>query len=257
MEMSIEMAKQAVESGFSTIIATPHYIRGEVCEDPGKLKEHVRLFNGKLKSLNIDIKILPGNEIYLDAGISGDLSKSKVSTLNGSRYVLIELPFNSVPMDLDHLIFELRISGFFPIIAHPERNRVFSEKPEMLHKYIENGAYAQLNLKSLTGLYGKSVRKTAIGLLKQNQYHFIGTDGHSDRKRSTRCIEELKTLKKLTSDKYYNELTKLNPEVVINDEIIKTATREKIERKHIFSRAINKLFKKVGKNECLVGNIKY
>ena len=56
---------------------------------------------------------------------------------------------------------------------------------------------------------------------------------------------------------YYNELTKLNPEVVINDEIIKASTGEKIERKHIFSRVLDKLSKKVGKNECLVGNTKY
>lgn len=49
---------------------------------------------------------------------------------------------------------------------------------EEYDKIKYNGCLFQLNLFSLCGMYGESVRKRATQLLKEGYYDYVGTDMH-------------------------------------------------------------------------------
>ena len=118
-----------------------------------------------------------------------------IGTINGSRYMLIELPMLEFNLDeVIDTIYELQIRKIVPIIAHPERYKQFIKKPSMINALIKEGMLFQLNAGSIAGNFGKDVKKTAQKFLEHNVYSFIGSDAHRDRGRDTNMTEALKAL---------------------------------------------------------------
>lgn len=64
----------------------------------------------------------------------------------------------------------------------------------MINILIKEGMLFQLNAGSITGIFGKDVKKTAVKYLENNIYSFIGSDAHRDRGRDTNMTEVLKSL---------------------------------------------------------------
>ena len=85
-------------------------------------------------------------------------------------------------------------AGYHPLLAHPERYRYLEESD--YKKLIEMGVRFQLNLGSLTGYYGETVRKKAEIILRNGWYSHCGSDCH--RFSSVKEQFSRKTLK--TSD---------------------------------------------------------
>ena len=220
MEEAITMARIYIDNGIKKVIATPHYIDGYA----NSLKEENILVLEKLKeALNkegLELEVYLGNEIYITMDIIDLLEEGKVSTLNNSRYVLIEFPMLDIPMYSESIIYELLLKGYVPIIAHPERNRNIIEDPNILYGFIEKGALAQLNLPSLEGVYGEKIKTTAEILLKHNMIHFVGTDAHSKDRRAPNVKNSLDLLLELVGETAFIEITYLNPLKVISDELI-------------------------------------
>lgn len=172
--MSIEMAKMYLENGIKKVIATPHYIEGSMDNSlEGNILGLERLKKGLSKE-GLELELFLGNEIYVSMDIFKYLDKERVSTLNNTRYVLLELPMYDIPLYMEDLLYEIQLKGLIPIIAHPERNTKIIENPNILYKYIEKGALAQLNLPSLENRYGSQVKSTAVTLLEHNMIHFVG-----------------------------------------------------------------------------------
>lgn len=224
MEEAITMARIYIDNGIKKVIATPHYIDGYA----NSLKEENILVLEKLKeALNkegLELEVYLGNEIYITMDIIDLLEEGKVSTLNNSRYVLIEFPMLDIPMYSESIIYELLLKGYVPIIAHPERNRNIIEDPNILYGFIEKGALAQLNLPSLEGVYGEKIKTTAEILLKHNMIHFVGTDAHSKNRRAPNVKNSLALLKAIVDDTIFQEITCINPTKALSDEPIRPST---------------------------------
>lgn len=220
LAMSLDMARMYVENGFTTVIATPHYIEGSISTKKDKNKKVLDMFKEELKRENIELEILLGNEAYVSMDLIGDLEEGRVASLYDSRYVLLELPMQDMPLYVESLIYELQLKGYTPIIAHPERNSTIVEDPNILYNLIEKGALAQLNLPSLEGRYGEKIKETAEILLSHNMIHFLGTDAHTNRVRSPKVSEGLNILKSLISEEKYEDLTINNPTKLINNQSI-------------------------------------
>lgn len=218
METSIEMAHIAASEGIKYIFATPHYIENEGYNDKYKNKEILEQVNIELKKEDIDIEVILGNEVYITPNIIELIKKEEVSLLGDSNYLLIELPMSQIPIYLEDIIYELKLKGIIPIIAHPERYREIKNDPNILKKYIELGAFAQLNLGSIMGDYGEDIEKTAKILLEHNMIHFLGTDAHSRTRRPPRAKDAIKVLEGIIGKERVNELIETNPMKIINNE---------------------------------------
>ncbi|MEW9123454.1 MAG: CpsB/CapC family capsule biosynthesis tyrosine phosphatase [Thermotaleaceae bacterium] len=182
-EEAIEMAKIARDDGIHTIISTSHYLEEADFVMGEALKEHVANFNQRLKIEGIDVKVLLGNEAYLTPDLVKDVQQKKVFTINESRYLLVEFPMHTLPFYTEDVLYALRLEGIVPIIAHPERYAKVIENPMVLYPMIVQGALVQVNGGSLLGNFGKKVEETCKKLLSHNMVHFIGSDGHSPRRR--------------------------------------------------------------------------
>ena len=59
---------------------------------------------------------------------------------NGGKFILFELPFVFIPPGTDKFIFNLKVNGIVPILAHAERISAFQKSPELLEQLVNIGA---------------------------------------------------------------------------------------------------------------------
>ena len=231
MEMSLSMAKQYVETGIKGVIATPHFIEDSFESDISTNKLALENLKKELNKNNIPLKVYLGNEIYVTTNTIEDIESGKVASLNNSRYVLIELPMNDIPMYFEEVLYGLLLKGYIPIIAHPERNSKIINEPNLLYNYIEKGALAQLNLPSLEGMYGKTVQSCGKTLLEHKMIHFIGTDAHTNRTRSPKVNNALNKLRKIVGEDEFQKITSSNAQLLIKNQLIHINQPLKVEKK--------------------------
>lgn len=179
---SLEILKKAYQNGFKDIILTPHYIKNSIysANNQEKLRK-LEILQKELQKRNILINLYLGNEVYIDEDIIELLENLEISTLNNSKYILIELPLNNKTLILDEVLYKLKKANLIPIIAHPERYLNYYKDYDFFASLIEKGCLFQGNIKSLYGKYDRKSKKMFKELLKRNMFHFLGSDIHHEQ----------------------------------------------------------------------------
>lgn len=221
MESTVEMLKQAKDAGVTDIMFTPHYILDSRFMSNKKANLEIIEPIIKYAKENFDINIFLGNEVYCSMEML-DLYKCKeISTLNDSRYMLIEIPMYSKINNLKSIFFELISSGIIPILAHPERYTSYYKDFDFFHELRKMGVLLQINYASLLGTYGKKAKKMAQELLKMNLISFVGSDIHSPSEdKYINITKALKRLRKYVTESQFIDITENNfAKVIYNEEI--------------------------------------
>ncbi|MDU3351083.1 MAG: CpsB/CapC family capsule biosynthesis tyrosine phosphatase, partial [Clostridium sp.] len=104
------------------------------------------------------------------------------------------------------------------IIAHPERYKKKKKNPSLINEFIKEGFLFQVNKDSLTGDFGKEVKKTTEIYLKNNIYSFVGSDAHRDTKRNANMQNAINYLENFNK-KYANYLLDSGENLLNNKEI--------------------------------------
>ncbi|NEW07144.1 tyrosine protein phosphatase [Paenibacillus sp. SYP-B3998] len=183
LEDSVSMARAAVGSGIHTIVATPHHGIGKYENISDFIIKNVICFNKELVVRKIPLLILAGQEVRVHSQLVEELYAGKILTLNGTRFILLELPSYGVPSYFDELLHEVSILGLRPVIAHPERNAQFLNKPMVLQRYVEQGALCQITAQSVMGLFGAKIQRFTINLCHNNWVHVVASDAHNLKSR--------------------------------------------------------------------------
>jgi len=214
MEESVAMVKTALEDGIVTIVATPHFTDFNGIDFFLKSRdEKIDALLGNLSTKGINVNIAKGAEVYIGMDLF-DIKGIERLALNGSRYILTELPMMVFPLYTEEFLYRLQLLGFVPIIAHPERNAEIIRKPELLYRLIDLGSLAQINTGSITGLFGQAVQNCAKKILKSKMAHMVATDAHSNGRRKPVMRDCIKTLKAWVGQREANRLVNLVPEAV-------------------------------------------
>jgi len=233
IEESLKMAKHAANEGIKKIIATPHHNNGKYENTAFDIIAKVDELNIAIKEENLSIQILPGQEPRIYGEILEDYEQGKILTLNQSDYVFIELPSNHVPRYTKQLLYDIQLVGIQPIIVHPERNQEIIENPNILYKLVEQGANTQVTASSVTGHFGKNIKKITLKLIEANLTHFIASDAHNLSGRSFRLGEAYDVIEQeFGMDMVY--LFQENAELLIGGKTIYREVPEEIKRKKIF-----------------------
>ncbi len=218
-DMSLSMLRQAIRCGTTKLVITPHYIPGYFDMPIDEVKKKVEEVNSLIKEERLNIKVYHGQEVYYTRNILENYINNYIGTINNSRYMLIEFNMRSFSIEeVVESIYELQLTGIVPIIAHPERYRQFIKKPSLINEFIKEGFLFQLNMGSITGDFGKDVKKISKIYLKNNIYSFIGSDAHSDTFRNTDMSNGLKIIKNLDKN-YFNYLIDEGENILNNNEI--------------------------------------
>ena len=241
IEESLALLKNAESDGITGVFCTPHY--NKLSRYNKKVDTTTPIFN-QLKSacidLNIKVNLYLGNEVMLVDDMCNLIEKKYVSTMNNTKYILFEFPFNEYPETIYNEVYDLCISGYVPILAHPERYAAVQNNPNLVFKLIDEGCLMQVNTTSLHGGFGSKPKKCADILLSHNMVHFIASDAHN----VNRCIKLSDSFKYISENygiEVANDLFINNPNKIINNsEISNTEHIKVVEKKGI----LNRFFKK-------------
>ncbi|QJU68986.1 polysaccharide biosynthesis tyrosine autokinase [Oenococcus oeni] len=179
MTTSLQLAKEAVQEGVHTIVASPNQMDGRYINDPDKVLSDVDNLNNTLKRVGIDLRILPGQEIHLSDQFLTAFDQGRLLTLADSKkYMLVELPNGSVLPVIHQVISKLREHKITMIVAHPERNLALLNDPKELNKLARRGVLFQVTSSSINGFFGQQVADFALAMLRQGFVTTIASETH-------------------------------------------------------------------------------
>jgi protein-tyrosine phosphatase len=85
----------------------------------------------------------------------------------------------SVPPNAPQALFDLKMAGWTPVLAHPERYSNASAGLDDAAEWRRVGALLQVNAGSLLGRYGETARKLAWGLVERGWASYLCSDYHA------------------------------------------------------------------------------
>ena len=184
MDESLAMAKIYVDAGVSCVVATPHVVPGtKFARKPKEICDKVDHLNQCLKEENIPLIVAPGMEVALDTGILSLIDQNGLLPLGNSKYLLIEVPFQRLPLGWNQILFALQLKGFQILLAHPERCDHLIKKRAFFDDMIYTGAFLQVEWGSFLGHHGPEVKSQAEYLAHKGYIHCLATDSHNVRSR--------------------------------------------------------------------------
>ena len=175
---ALEMCRMAEKDGTKAICLTPHLFRANRYGDNLELlRRRMAEFDEEMRASGIGVEFHWGAEVYVHAEVVRAIEKFRF-TVDQTSYVFLEFAAEGVPVGAANMLAQLMSKGFVPIISHPERNRGFAARPELLFEFVNMGCAAQVTAASLTGELGKETRTTAGLFLVNNLVHIIASDAH-------------------------------------------------------------------------------
>lgn len=219
MQESLALAQMLVQEGIHCAIATPHYNDEFPRRSAREIQARVNDLQQELDRNAIPLRLLAGHEALIQPGLVEDIQAGRLATLNGSRYLLLELWNRTWIPETERVIFELRVSGIVPIIAHPERYRPIQQDPALLLTLLRQGALAQLTAGSLVGIQGNTVRRTAVTLVKKGLVHCIASDAHGMHTRPPCVVRGLNCVKQLLGTARVHQMIETLPTAIARDEV--------------------------------------
>ncbi|SDW43876.1 Tyrosine-protein phosphatase YwqE [Marinococcus luteus] len=150
-----QLLAQYQEAGMTDIIAAPKQWQGND-KHPGDtipflIEQFQKQWSGELGAVHIH----PGQCVRLTDTLVNELKTEEALTLNGSRYVLVDWSEELSYHQMHAYLHELRMEGYMPILAEPEKEPGFQQHPEELYRLIKDGSLAQVN----AGSFSKSAPK--------------------------------------------------------------------------------------------------
>ncbi|CAN5546083.1 tyrosine-protein phosphatase [soil metagenome] len=218
LDAALDMLRAAAEDGVGTIVATPH---SHWASGPG-LPEAVERLQELAAGADLDITILPGNEVRIAADLVDQYERGEILTINNTSYLLLEfhLSHNWRVEVIEGVIQKLIDAGLKPILAHPERYPFVVLDPMVLERFVAMGVPMQLNAPSLSGYHSQGSQRTAHAMLDAGLVHIVASDAHSARYRPPQIRQALEEIANIRDDAYVEGLI-ANAEAVIAGEPVR------------------------------------
>jgi len=196
---AIAMLRMAEADGIRTVVATPH---SASC-DAARIAEGVAGLSALAADAGLSVRVVAGSEVRLEAGLAERYRAGELTTLNGTYYLLLELPLHGDwPPYLLDAIYELQVEGIVPILAHAERYPAVQEDPGILIELIVRGVLIQVNGMSLLDVAGPAERRAADWLVRTHIAHLVASDAHDLSTRPPRLQEALDAVIAITGPDY-------------------------------------------------------
>lgn len=207
LETSLALIGRMERMGYRRIITTPHVLLDYYPNSPATIRPPFEKLKAALRAQGSTLDLRVAAEYYLDTHLMELVAaEAPLLTLSGQK-ILLEFSFISPPMQLQELLFQIKVRGYEPIIAHPERYTYFHHDFSQYQKLVDKGYPLQLNLLSFTGHYGKGVQQAARQLLDKGLVSYLGTDLHHHRHAEElgKLLQDQRLWKKLSAYPWQND----------------------------------------------------
>ena len=218
MDEALAMARMAVADGTRGAICTPHWHPMIWPNEREGIAQAVAELRNRLDAAGIPLQVWTGSELSLDAELEDRLAGGRLGTLNGEKWVLLELPGTFLPPGIEDYLWMLRQWGHEVVLAHPERYAYIQKDPARLHAWVEMGVAVQITASSLLGRLGPEVSDLCRVLLEHRLVHFLASDGHGTRSRRPVLGEASRVAAEVAGGQSARRLVADHPESVVRGE---------------------------------------
>jgi protein-tyrosine phosphatase len=236
---ALEFARVAAADGTSIIVATPHYRDGFYMNPRTEVLAAVRELNARLVAAAIPIDVLPGAEIHVCPDLVQRVKDGHAPTLaDNGRTVLFELSMSQYPVELEQLVFQMKLAGLQVLFAHPERIRYFQEDVRRYEAVLHLGAFGQITTGSVLGLFGEDIEEFSEELLRKRLVHVLASDAHNTRGRPPMLRQAVARAARWVGDDLADKMTTQFPRAFIEgrDPEFPPAPVDAPRRSSLFSR---------------------
>ncbi len=212
IEDSVAMLQAAALGGTTDIVATPH------CNSR-------YAYDGALVEARIaELALLTDDTPRIHRGCDFHLSYENITeclrfptkyTINGYGYLMVEFSDLFIPPTIEEVFRQFRERGVTPIITHPERNGLLTQRRELLASWVAEGCLSQVTAQSLTGRFGRAAESYGWELLEQGLAHFVASDAHDPEGRHPRLDEAMQLVSDRLGEDAAARLFTHNPAAVI------------------------------------------
>lgn len=183
VEGSIDLARAAVASGVTTIVATPHVTWDLPGNDGAAIAAAVAALEGELARAGVDVTLRTGGELAITRASELGDEELRALRLGGGDWLLAECPLSSAGVGFDSALHGIAARGHRIVLAHPERSPVLQRDPDILRRCVANGMLTSITGGALLGRFGSTVKRFALWMLEEDLVHNVASDAHDARRR--------------------------------------------------------------------------
>lgn len=235
LDVSLQMARDAVADGVTHALMTPHHMNGRYVNHTSDVIKLTADFQTELNNANIPLTVFPSQEVRINGGLLSALDDGDILTTDEQgTYILIEFPSDDVPAFTMDMLFQIQQRGLVPIIVHPERNTRLMKEPQLLYDMVSRGAYAQVTASSYVGTFGKAVTAFSEDIIANGLAHLFASDAHyipGRKYEMTAAFDKLKAAYGSDLAKQFDD----NAKALVNGERLSRQHQTPIKKKRFFS----------------------
>ncbi|MDB5941684.1 MAG: Tyrosine-protein phosphatase YwqE [Ramlibacter sp.] len=183
LEMSLAMARIAVDDGITLMACTPHIYPGLYMNDTDGITAARDQLQTALDEHGIALKLTTGADVHLVPGLLERMRAGDVPCLHNTRYLLLEPSHHVAPPRFAESVFQLVAAGYVPVITHPERLTWVEDNFQVFVDLTRQGAWMQVTAGALTGLFGPRAKYWGERFIGEGLTHILATDAHSSGRR--------------------------------------------------------------------------
>lgn len=212
---SAECLDRAARERISRILVTPHIWPGRYPNTPQALREAFDRWKEAASDRPVELQL--GSEVFFRPRLAKALEADEVLAMGDKgAFILVELPLAFCPPGVEEALYDLRLSGVEPVLAHPERYAYVIRNHSRLAALGDAGMPFQITSHSITGALGPPVQKTAWALLEMGWARLVASDAHSPRNRPPMIREAVRLLSQRYGKEAARRLCVENPRRVMD-----------------------------------------
>ncbi|RXV58480.1 hypothetical protein DWB64_19060 [Fusibacter sp. A1] len=221
MTVALQMIELAYEDGIRHILLTPHVNHPN---GYGLTIDHEAVFEAFREEVSLiykDLEIYLGAELYLTKDYVADIEKhADRCRLNGSDYVLVEFERLCSAELMLNSVYELKIRGYKPILAHIEVYDVCRKSIEVVEKLKQEGALLQITGANWLHNKDRNMHSFLKTLFEKRWIDFVASDAHGVRRRRPLLKQAYLLTERKFDETYAKRLFYTNTEAVLQNKAV-------------------------------------
>jgi protein-tyrosine phosphatase len=176
LETTRTMIAAVADLGFSHLYATPHQREGLYLPSAEAIDAAFRQMTAIVSEMS-PLEVGLAAENFWDSTFLGRVKAAQIPSYDGGPAFLFEVPPPLMPVGIETTLFDIRLAGKLPVMAHPERYHAIQVELGRAEALGQTAALV-VDLAALDGAHGRTEMKIARELLSHGLAHAAATDIH-------------------------------------------------------------------------------
>jgi protein-tyrosine phosphatase len=174
----LAMLRGLAQVGYEVVTATPHQRAPLYFPSAEAIRAAHADMIGRLAAAGVRLRLALGAENFWDDVLFQRWREQSIPAYDDGRAFLFEIPPEDVPVRLEETLFQLRVEGRLPVMAHPERYVGFQTARARLERLAASVALV-VDLGAVAGYHGARPGRVARELLADRVAHAAASDAHA------------------------------------------------------------------------------